>query len=690
MRTNVICSNLYNIWKTIIINLLNVYVIYRLLRCYMKMKDFVLSQRYGSEWNIYLWNLLLWSLILSILIQIVLLYSLLVKTGHLANDGGKLTSNNDFSSNMLEPTKLHPCKLFSRRNSQSFPHISLKSGLYSGFLYLSCSYLLLLPRAWITGEMIKNEAKSPVYLWHTDLDFLLPARPLLSILNQHAVLPIALNVDHNLAATSLFALQPPALGGLGQLPQTQAQMEAANRLRWQPELNLLRSTVDGAHAKTEILTEPTSVEFVNFLLAGMIFTAWLTAWVGFSSQQALLFRWQTHTCATDASFNNSAMLMENTIVRSHNDPAEMHQNRCLSTKNTTSLQKPDSFKVTLTADSHLCGLFPVSKLKRNGCFTPKQTMENKADLSNFEEPSQNSTFGSHADVIQHRRDIVCPLLTGTQSKNTTVDLSKCVSSIEGQLSEKSNITKSSAHIDTSLGLPYAQKYGCFGNSPGLDSTPSEFSQANASTNELKSFTDNAGLQFLVYTVDEVSLPPHHFYNGKTPNRDPKLLTGLEGHNGEKLDINFQHFNHGYSVSSDKVYTQPPINHARQYTTDSSGSSDSACNLNETHIGLSPLQSYQIQLAPLDTNYQTTEGQDSLGCRSPLIKSSVPCSTVSYVCVHDGQSYKADCHFSGNFEQFNHGTHGDSRFWKIGSRQSKQLSESISSNRAFENNLCSQV
>ncbi|KAF5400756.1 hypothetical protein PHET_05670 [Paragonimus heterotremus] len=731
-------------------------------------------------------------------------------------------------------------------------------------------------------------------MWHTDLDFLLPARPLVSILNQHAALPIALNVDHNLAATSLFALQPPALGGLGQLPQTEAQMEAANRLRWQPELNLLRSTVDGAHAKTEVLTERTSVEFINFLLAGMIvsielpavfwyacrvysvllsglialtivhlgvdyattgllikystcldghvdrtirgnvsnslfyeeiksslmlvkspvllpawtlflfsavafiptlcnvhctyvfgmsairvkpaskltsasseegglspnrtsrqtciesrlcphkpklcsrnckpplqtsyvllgisctmlsgalriptqcelvrlfwnnkeplcmvsmvlfvfqFTAWVTAWVGFSSQQTPLFQWQTHTCTTDIS------LMQDTIVRNHENPVDTHQNRCLSTKNISSRQQPDSLKAPLTTDLHLCGPFPISKPKRNGCFTPKLTMENKVGLSNFEEPSPISTFGSHMDENQQCRDIACSFLTGSQSKNTIVDVSKCVSSIDGQLSEKSNTTKSSAQIDISTGLPYTRKYGCFGNSTGLYVTPSELSQPNAPTNELKSFTDDAGLQFIVYTVDEVSPSSHHFYNGAASNRDPKLLAGLEGLYGEKLDIKFQHFNHGYSVSSDKVYIQPPINHARPYMTDSSGSSDSACNLNETHIGLSPPQPYQIQLAPMDTNYQTTEGQESLDCRLPLTKPSVSCSKVSYACVHDGQSYTADRRFSRNFEQFNHETRGNSRFWKIENGQSKQLSESISSSRAFENNLCSQV
>ncbi|OON18434.1 hypothetical protein X801_05712, partial [Opisthorchis viverrini] len=76
-------------------------------------------------------------------------------------------------------------------------------------------------------------------LWQSDLDFIFRSKPLTPKLSNLDIL----DPNQNVLATSLIALQPPALGGLGQLPQTEQQLEFAKKLRWNSEVGLFRDAL---------------------------------------------------------------------------------------------------------------------------------------------------------------------------------------------------------------------------------------------------------------------------------------------------------------------------------------------------------------------------------------------------------------------------------------------------------------
>ncbi|TGZ67246.1 hypothetical protein CRM22_004910 [Opisthorchis felineus] len=113
-------------------------------------------------------------------------------------------------------------------------------------------------------------------LWQSDLDFIFPSKPLTPKLSNLDIL----DPNQNSLATSLIALQPPALGGLGQLPQTEQQLEFAKKLRWNPEIGLFREALHSEGVitrRTSPSSKTPSMEFVNFLISGWLLCCQLSS-----------------------------------------------------------------------------------------------------------------------------------------------------------------------------------------------------------------------------------------------------------------------------------------------------------------------------------------------------------------------------------------------------------------------------
>ncbi|KER28710.1 hypothetical protein T265_04499 [Opisthorchis viverrini] len=113
-------------------------------------------------------------------------------------------------------------------------------------------------------------------LWQSDLDFIFRSKPLTPKLSNLDIL----DPNQNVLATSLIALQPPALGGLGQLPQTEQQLEFAKKLRWNSEIGLFREALhsEGVRARRTSPSSGTpSMELINFLISGWLLCCQLSS-----------------------------------------------------------------------------------------------------------------------------------------------------------------------------------------------------------------------------------------------------------------------------------------------------------------------------------------------------------------------------------------------------------------------------
>ncbi|THD29003.1 hypothetical protein D915_000136 [Fasciola hepatica] len=265
------CDAISKIWSAIICTCIHGFVVYRSITRYVVVKEQVISQRFGNDWDQGVVNLLLWSIVISLFFTILCIYAFMQKTGHLANDGVRLMRDSQRNIALLnsgDNTTVCPNTISKTVSVPTCFNIRL----FSGILYLLSAYLLLLPIPWIFSEQIKHQAVDPENLWQTDLSFLFPPHPLVSRLTKYTELHGELISDNRLAAASLFSLQPPALGGLGQLPQTEQQLETANRLRWIGADSLVRLVPEISHPtgiKTAV-PKSISVELINFVVAGLL------------------------------------------------------------------------------------------------------------------------------------------------------------------------------------------------------------------------------------------------------------------------------------------------------------------------------------------------------------------------------------------------------------------------------------
>ncbi|KAG5447577.1 hypothetical protein CSKR_101343 [Clonorchis sinensis] len=259
---------------------LQVYVLYRAVTRYIQMKEQILSEKHGVLWDQNIFQIYMWTICVSLLLFVLSVTTSVLETGHYANDGIVLWPITTKTENFEKPGAHSldgPCvskKLPMMIQSDSLPRQA--SGLFFLMFYFINAYVLLLPLSWISGEEIKHEARPADELWQSDLDFIFPSKPLTPKLSNLDIL----DPNQNALAMSLIALQPPALGGLGQLPQTEQQLEFAKKLRWDPEIGLLREALHSEGVRTR-RTPPSSktpsMEFVNFLISGWLLCCQLSS-----------------------------------------------------------------------------------------------------------------------------------------------------------------------------------------------------------------------------------------------------------------------------------------------------------------------------------------------------------------------------------------------------------------------------
>ncbi|CAL8078927.1 unnamed protein product [Calicophoron daubneyi] len=272
------CDSMLKIWRGIVVVCLHSYVLYTSIHKYITLKDSTVSGRYGKNWDPKILNVYLGCIITSSFAIVLELYCILQKTGHPANDGLQFKLNYSVLGNFTVcDGDQRSAKVLNEKSPQCLSRCCCCPTSMRIFLcpiHILGAFVVLLPLPWILGEQIKNEAVPSEYLWQTDLSFLFPPRPLNSQLSKYHGLEEKLVSEDRLAAASLFSLQPPALGGLGQLPQTQTQLELANQLRWNNEHGLVRPLVG---AKQNLWQRTPSAEMINFFVAGLILAVDLPA-----------------------------------------------------------------------------------------------------------------------------------------------------------------------------------------------------------------------------------------------------------------------------------------------------------------------------------------------------------------------------------------------------------------------------
>ncbi|CAH8472882.1 unnamed protein product [Heterobilharzia americana] len=113
-------------------------------------------------------------------------------------------------------------------------------------------------------------------LWQTDLSFIFPPRSLSTRLNALGVDEERLMINSEPLMSSILALQPPAVGGLGQWPETNFQLELASTFHWSKNGYILVQKPNMIAHYTNFIIQSTSIELVNFLIAGLFFAIQLS------------------------------------------------------------------------------------------------------------------------------------------------------------------------------------------------------------------------------------------------------------------------------------------------------------------------------------------------------------------------------------------------------------------------------
>lgn len=154
------CDAISKIWTAIIFLCIHGYVTYRAISRYVIVKDQIISQKFGVDWDKSVMNLLLWSIVVSLFFTVLCIYAFLQKTGHLANDGIQLKRDTQRILALLGSGDNTPICPNTISKTVSIP-TCFSIRLFTGTLYLLSAYSLLLPIPWSASEQIKHQAVNP-------------------------------------------------------------------------------------------------------------------------------------------------------------------------------------------------------------------------------------------------------------------------------------------------------------------------------------------------------------------------------------------------------------------------------------------------------------------------------------------------------------------------------------------------
>ncbi|KAL5108784.1 hypothetical protein TcWFU_003862 [Taenia crassiceps] len=193
-----------------------------------------------------------------------------------------------------------------RQNIFCRKHISCSFPLPFLFHVLG-AYFLLLPTPWVLGEQAKNEAIDPSLVWQTDLSFIFPMLSPKDVMqntrqrypNLATKLASSGLLSTRLTGSDLLAVQPPTLGGIGQLPQTKQQENAVAELKSAilQHSSGIKTTytekVGGGGGDRDVAIRSPSPELINFFLslaflAIQIATTFWMVWPTFSYLTSIL------------------------------------------------------------------------------------------------------------------------------------------------------------------------------------------------------------------------------------------------------------------------------------------------------------------------------------------------------------------------------------------------------------------
>nr|CDS28554.1 hypothetical protein HmN_000017300 [Hymenolepis microstoma] len=268
-------------WHCILVLTLQICVLTRGVFRYISVRTQIFDARHGLDWDTVPLHFYVNCIVFASAFTLVMAFLLCANRDHLTPGAVFLNSSELFPnsiliddpsnrSNSLSPARKKRSYNLQRNQSTKFPLAFL--------FHVLAAYFLLLPIPWCLGEQAKNEAINPNLVWQTDLSFIFPILSPKDVMRNTRIrypdlasrLASSDLFPTRLKGTDLLAVQPPILGGIGQLPQTRRQESAVEDLK---SAILHHSTgVKTTHNEyvpglDDASQRPPSLEFINCFLS---------------------------------------------------------------------------------------------------------------------------------------------------------------------------------------------------------------------------------------------------------------------------------------------------------------------------------------------------------------------------------------------------------------------------------------
>ncbi|KAH9284984.1 hypothetical protein ECG_02541 [Echinococcus granulosus] len=310
MRCCLKFGGIIQFWHCTLVLALQSYVLVRSIFTYISLRSQVFDARHGLDWDTTPLHFLVNCIVFSAAFTIAMAFLLCANTDYFVFGSVSLNSSQFYSNsrtsaildNTSSRTNSPPSVqkkhnyIFSKNPSSAFP--------FSFLFHVLGAYFLLLPTPWVLGEQAKNEVVDPNIVWQTDLSFIFPMLSPKEVMQntrqRHPNLAIKLAsaglLSTRLTSSDLLAVQPPTLGGIGQLPQTKQQENAVADLKaaiLQHSSGIKTTYTEKIGASRNVAFRSPSPEIINFFLAlaflaiRISYTFW-TVWPTFSFLTSIL------------------------------------------------------------------------------------------------------------------------------------------------------------------------------------------------------------------------------------------------------------------------------------------------------------------------------------------------------------------------------------------------------------------